>query len=77
MKTERITEYNNHGCRFVGNLILVSYYEDMTKDPKWGSFNANLTFDYYDKAISLIKKEYGDKIQVMLSIPECVVKIIK
>lgn len=50
MKSQRFEEYHKHGCHFFGNLAVVNYTEDMKQDPAWGTFNANLTYDYLGKA---------------------------
>ena len=75
MKSQRFEEYHKHGCHFFGNLAVVNYTEDMKQDPAWGTFNANLTYDYLGKARTLIKECYGT-VEELLSIPELVVRIL-
>jgi hypothetical protein len=74
MTSQRFDEYHKHGCHFYGKLVVVEYAEDMQKDPNWGKFNANLTFDYLARAQKLVKEKYGDT-QTLLSIPALVVKL--
>lgn len=75
MKTERFDDYYKHGCSFSGRLVVVDYSEDMKNDPRWGTFNAGLTFDYVEKAAKLVKEKYGEPVKVLLSIPEYVCEI--
>lgn len=49
--------------------------EDMEQDPTWGTFDANLTYDYLGKARDLINERYGTA-EELLSIPELVVRIL-
>ena len=75
MKAERIDEYHKHGCHFYGKLVVVEYQEDMAKDPKWGTFNAGLTFDYLAKAQALVKERYDSNVETLLSVPSLVVRV--
>ena len=75
MEAKRFDEYHKHGCHFYGKLVVVDYQEDMQNDPKWGTFNAGLTFDYMAKAQALVKERYGDNTTTLLSVPSLVVRI--
>jgi hypothetical protein len=75
MKTQRFDEYHKHGCHFDGKLVVVNYYEDMTKDPKWGTFNADLTYKYMGLAARLVKEKYGEPKRVLLGMPDYVVEV--
>lgn len=75
METKRVDEYHKHGCHFYGKLVVVDYMEDVKKDPKWGTFNAGVTFDYLEKAQALVQEKYGENVKVLLSIPELVVRL--
>ena len=74
MKAERFDEYHKHGCHFYGKLVVVKYQDDMQKDPKWGTFNAGLTWDYLAKARAIVQERYGET-EILLSVPELVVRL--
>lgn len=76
MKAKRITAYTKHGCNFTGpNLVLVEYFKDMTKDPAWGQFNANLTDKYIRQAAALVVQEFGEPVRVLLAMPDYVCEV--
>lgn len=75
MKAERIDEYHKHGCHFSGKLAVVHYLEEAQKDPKWGTFGAGISLDYLEKAMAFIKNRYGEKVEVLLSMPDLVVRL--
>lgn len=75
MVSKRVDEFHKHGCHFFGKLVVVEYQEDMQNDPKWGTFNAGLTFEYLEKASALIKEKYGETVEVLLSVPSLVVRV--
>jgi len=74
MKTKRVDEYHKHGCHFFGKLVVVDYWDELEKDPKWGGFNADVTYDYIAKAKNLVKEKYGNT-ETLLSIPALVVRL--
>ena len=75
MKAQRFDEFHKYGENFYGKLVVVDYTEDLKNDPKMGTFNAGVSFDYVEKAAALVKEKYGEPVKVLLSIPEyvCVV----
>jgi hypothetical protein len=75
MEAKRFEEYHKHNCNFYGKLAVVDYMEDAKQDPKWGTFNAGLTFYYLAKAQDIIKERYGGDVEVLLSIPSLVVRL--
>ncbi len=75
MKAERFDEYHKNGCHFHGQLAVVHYLDDAQKDPKWGTFGAGISLDYLDKAMSLVKERYGENVEVLLSMPDLVVRV--
>lgn len=75
MEAVKVESYNKYGCKFFGDLVVVDYLEDMKKDPKYGQWGAMVTFDYSEKAKQLVYDTYGDKFEVLLSIPELVVRL--
>lgn len=75
MEAKRFDEYGKSGCSFYGKLVVVSYQDDMQQDPRWGTFNAGLTFDYIEKAKKLIDEKGYNVVRVLLSIPDYVVEI--
>lgn len=75
MKAERFDEYHKHGCHFYGKLLVVDYWEDLQKDPKWGTFHVELTLDYVEKAKALVQDSGYKVVRVLLGIPEYVVEI--
>lgn len=75
METKRFEEYHKHGCNFYGKLVVVEYMEDLRKDPKYGTFGAEITFDYMAKAKKMVEEKGYDVKRVLLSIPEYVVEI--
>jgi hypothetical protein len=75
MEAKRFDEFHKHGCNFSGKLVVVDYLADMEKDPRWGTYNAGLTFDYLAKAKQLVKDKGYDVVLELLSIPEYVVMV--
>ena len=75
MKAQRIDEYYKHGCHFFGKLVVVDYLETAQQDQRWGKFNAGISLDYLIKATALVKERYGENIEVLLSVPDLVVRI--
>lgn len=75
MKAERIDEYHKGSHHFYGALVVVHYLDDAAKDPKWGTFNADIAMDYYKKAMELVKERYGENIQVLMGMPDLVVRV--
>jgi len=75
METKRFDEFHKYGCNFYGKLVVVDYTQDIKNDPKMGTWNAGITFDYVERAEKLvIEKGYKVK-KILLSIPEYVVEI--
>ena len=75
MKAERIDEYHKSGCHFTGKLVVVHYLDDAKNDQKWGAFGAGVSLDYLDKAMALVKERYGANVEVLLSMPDLVVRV--
>lgn len=75
MQAERFDEYHKGSSHFHGKLAVVHYLQDAQKDPKWGTFGADISLNYLDKAMELIKERYGEKVEVLQSIPDLVVRI--
>lgn len=75
METKRVKEFHKYGTHFFGNLVVVDYTEDMNNDPKAGTWNSGLTFDYLEKAEALVQETYGKLKKVLLAIPEYVCEI--
>lgn len=75
MDAKRIDEYHKHGCHFHGKLVVVDYSEDMQEDPKWGTFAAGLSIEYYAKAKALVKERQYNVVRELLSVPELVMEI--
>jgi hypothetical protein len=75
MKAERIDEYHKSGCHFTGKLAVVHYLDDAKNDPKWGTFGGQISLDYLDKAMALVKERYGANVEVLLSMPDLVVRV--
>ena len=50
MKAVRVDEFHKYGCHFHGHLVVVDYTEDLKNDPKMGTWNAGVSFDYVAKA---------------------------
>lgn len=75
MKAERFDGYHKNGCHFEGKLVVVHYLDDAQKDPKWGTFGAELTWDYMAKAKQLIQDRGYQVKRVCLAIPDYVVEI--
>ena len=75
IKAERVDDYHKHGCHFSGKLVVIHYYEAMQQDPNWGKFNANLTFDYVEKARALVKERQYKVVRELLTMPDLVIEI--
>lgn len=75
MDIARFKYYQEHGCNFFGNLVVVDYQKDMENDPNWGKFGAGVVFDYVEKAKKLVEENGYNVIRVCLSIPEYVVEV--
>lgn len=75
MIANEVNEYHKNGCHFFGKLVVVDYYEEMKKDPQWGTFGAMVTLDYAEKANNLVIKKYGADVEILLSIPELVARV--
>ena len=74
MKIEQINEYNENGCHFSGNLMIVRYYDDMKLHAKFGNFGASLAFDFAAMARIMVAKKYPHA-RVLLSIPDFVADV--
>lgn len=74
MKAERFEEYHKHGCNFSGKLVVVDYFEDMQRDPRWGQFNSGVSYEYLKQARALVKERYGD-VKILLDVPELVCRL--
>lgn len=75
MNIQRFEEYHKYGCHFAGKLVVVSYWEEMRADPKWGRFGGQVSLDWMKKAEALVKEKYGDPKRVLLSVPDYVVEL--
>jgi hypothetical protein len=75
MEAVRFDEFHKYGCNFYGKLVAVNYIDDMQNDPKWGTWNGGITYDYCEKAEKLVLEKYGKPVRVLLSIPEYVCEI--
>lgn len=75
MNRKRINEYHKHGCHFYGKLVVFDFLEDAKRDKRWGTFGAEVSYDYLVKAKSLAKELYGNGIEILMSFPELVIRI--
>ena len=75
MNRRRIDGYHKHGSHFYGKLVIFDFMEDAKKDKRWGTFGAEVSYDYLAKAKALAKELYGEEIQVLQDIPELVIRI--
>jgi hypothetical protein len=75
MKAERFDEFHRFGCNFYGKLVVVDYIEDINNDPKMGTFNAGVPFDYIDKAKKLVAEHQYKVVRELLDIPVYVVEV--
>lgn len=75
MKAQRFDDYIKNGSHFHGLLVVVRYLEDVQKDPRWGTFGAELTYEYLDKAKQLVKDRGYNVVEELLHIPDYVVRI--
>ena len=75
MKAIRYDEFHKYGCNFNGKLVVVDYTNDIKNDPKVGTWNAGVTFDYVERAKNIVKESGYKVIRELLSIPEYVVEV--
>ena len=57
------------------HIVRVDYWEDLKKDPKYGTFGAELTYDYLKKAQDLVVAKYGNDVEVLQALPVLIVRI--
>ena len=74
VKIEQVNEYNENGCNFSGNLVIVRYYEDMKLHARFGNFGASLAFDFAAMARKMVAEKYPHA-RVLLSIPDFVAEV--
>ncbi|MGD1852767.1 MAG: hypothetical protein ACFB2W_00815 [Leptolyngbyaceae cyanobacterium] len=78
MQIEYTNTYTKHGCSFTGNLAVVDYYSQMqeiSSGQPLGGFGQMACFDALDEAKALLKKTHGDNYEVLLGIPDLVVRL--
>jgi hypothetical protein len=74
LKIEYVDEFNDYGCHFSGNLVVVRCGEAWKRHPRHGVFNSHSCFDVSDEAKRLVQEKHPGA-EILLSIPDLVMRI--
>ena len=74
MVIARMTVFDDYGCYFAGDLVVVDYSAYAESLPRHGEFGSMTYLDGLDKAKELVSATF-DGFEVLLGIPILVVRI--